>query len=140
MTTFEQLLEKSRKHQRTHNPDREHELQVACVEWFRYQYPCLSKRLFAVPNGGYRDRRTAAKLKDEGVISGVSDLILLKPNKHFHALLIEMKVTEKYSRQSSEQKEWQKELTSLDEYKYVVCRSIDDFMREVNDYLKDIKL
>lgn len=140
MTTFEQLLEKSRKHQRTHNPDREHELQVACVEWFRYQYPRLSKRLFAVPNGGYRDRRTAAKLKDEGVLSGVSDLILLKPNTHFHALLIEMKVTEKYSRQSSEQKEWQKELTSLDEYKYVVCRSIDDFMREVNDYLKDIKL
>ena len=140
MTTFEQLLEKSRKHQRTHNPDREHELQVACVEWFRYQYPRLSKRLFAVPNGGYRDRRTAAKLKDEGVISGVSDLILLKPNKHFHALLIEMKVTEKYSRQSSEQKEWQKELTSLNEYKYVVCRSIDDFMREVNDYLKDIKI
>lgn len=140
MTTFEQLLEKSRKHQRTHNPDREHELQVACVEWFRYQYPRLSKRLFAVPNGGYRDRRTATKLKDEGVLSGVSDLILLKPNKHFHALLIEMKVTEKYSRQSSEQKEWQKELTSLDEYKYVVCRSIDDFMREVNDYLKDIKI
>lgn len=140
MTTFEQLLEKSRKHQRTHNPDREHELQVACVEWFRYQYPRLSKRLFAVPNGGYRDRRTAAKLKDEGVLSGVSDLILLKPNTRFHALLIEMKVTEKYSRQSSEQKEWQKELTSLDEYKYVVCRSIDDFMREVNDYLKDIKL
>lgn len=140
MTTFEQLLEKSRKHQRTHNPDREHELQVACVEWFRYQYPSLSKRLFAVPNGGYRDRRTAAKLKYEGVLSGVSDLILLKPNINFHALLIEMKVTEKYSRQSSEQKEWQKELTSLNEYKYVVCRSIDDFMREVNDYLKDIQL
>lgn len=140
MTTFAELLEKSRKHQRTHNPDREHDLQVACVEWFRYQYPRLSKRLFAVPNGGYRDRRTAAKLKDEGVISGVSDLILLKPNDHFHALLIEMKVTEKYSRQSSEQKEWQKELTSLNEYKYVVCRSIDDFMREVNDYLKDIKI
>ena len=129
MTTFEQLLEKSRKHQRSHNHDREHELQVACVEWFRYQYPRLSKRLFAVPNGGYRDRRTAAKLKDEGVLSGVSDLILLKPNINFHALLIEMKVTEKYSRQSSEQKEWQKELTSLNEYKYVVCRSIDDFMR-----------
>lgn len=140
MTTFDELLEKSRKHQRTHNPDREHDLQVACVEWFRYQYPRLSKRLFAVPNGGYRDRRTAAKLKDEGVLSGVSDLILLKPNAHFHALLIEMKVTEKYSRQSSEQKEWQKELTSLNEYKYVVCRSIDDFMREVNDYLKDIKI
>ena len=97
-------------------------------------------RLFAVPNGGYRDRKTASKLKDEGVISGVSDLILLKPNQHFHALLIEMKVSEKYSRQSVEQKKWQKELTRLNEYKYVVCRSIDDFMREVNEYLKGIQL
>ncbi len=140
MTTFAQLLEKSRIHQRTHNPDREHNLQVACVEWFRYQYPRLTMRLFAVPNGGYRDRKTASKLKDEGVISGVSDLILLKPNRHFHALLIEMKVTEKYSRQSDEQKKWQNDLTRLDEYKYVVCRSIDDFMREVNDYLKGIKI
>lgn len=64
MTTFDELLEKSRKHQRTHNPDREHDLQVACVEWFRYQYPRLTMRLFAVPNGGYRDRKTACKLKD----------------------------------------------------------------------------
>lgn len=140
MTTFDELLEKSRKHQRTHNPDREHDLQVACVEWFRYQYPHLNLRLFAVPNGGYRDRKTASKLKDEGVISGVSDLILLKPNRHFHAMLIEMKVSEKYSRQSVEQKAWQKELTRLNEYKYVVCRSIDDFMREVNEYLKGIQL
>ena len=45
MTTFDELLEKSRKHQRTHNPDREHDLQVACVEWFRYQYPHLNLRL-----------------------------------------------------------------------------------------------
>lgn len=140
MTTFAQLLEKSRIHQRTHNPDREHDLQVACVEWFRYQYPHLNLRLFAVPNGGYRDHRTARKLKEEGVISGVSDLILLKPNASFHALLIEMKVTEKYSRQSDEQKKWQNDLTRLGEYKYVVCRSIDDFMREVNDYLKGIKI
>lgn len=140
MTNFDELLEKSRKHQRTHNPNREHDLQVACVEWFRYQYSRLTLRLFAVPNGGYRDRKTASKLKDEGVISGVSDLILLKPNRHFHALLIEMKVSDKYSRQSVEQKEWQLSLTSLDEYKYVVCRSIDDFMREVNDYLKGINL
>ena len=68
MTTFDELLEKSRKHQRTHNPDREHDLQVVCVEWFRYQYPRLTMRLFAVPNGGYRDRKTASKLKDEGVV------------------------------------------------------------------------
>lgn len=140
MTTFAELLEKSRKHQRTLNPDREHDLQVACVEWFRYQYPHLHNRLFAVPNGGYRDRKTACKLKAEGVLSGVSDLILLKPNAQFHALLIEMKVTEKYSHQSDEQKAWQNDLTALGEYKYVVCRTIDDFMREVNDYLKGIKL
>ena len=47
----------------------EHSIQVACVEWFRYSYPMLSKRLFAVPNGGRRDAVTGAKMKAEGVIA-----------------------------------------------------------------------
>lgn len=139
MTTFSEILEKSRKHQRMLNPDREHDLQAACVQWFRLQYPRLLQRLFAVPNGGFRDRKTAGKLKAEGVLRGVSDLILLKPNGTFHALLIEMKVLESYSRQTEAQKQWQDDLTSKGEYKYAVCRSVDDFMREVNDYLKGVK-
>ncbi len=112
--------------------DEEHRLQVACVRWFRLQYPQWSHALFAVPNGGRRDATTGAKLKAEGALAGVSDLILLKSNADYGALLIEMK-TQK-GRQSEQQKWWE-ELITQDCYKYVVCRSVDDFVREVEGYL-----
>lgn len=110
----------------------EHRIQKSCVRWFRIKYPELSHALFAVPNGGFRGKSTAAKLKEEGVLSGVSDLILLKNNKEYGALLIEMKTAT--GRQSVNQKRWQSLITQ-DRYKYVVCRSLDEFMKEVNDYL-----
>lgn len=113
----------------------EHQIQCACVRWFSYQYPQLKGRLFAVPNGGKRSRKTASEMKAEGVVPGVSDLILLKRNRDYGALLVEMK-TPKGS-QTDTQKEWQRTMTADGEYRYVVCRSLDDFMREVNDYLKN---
>ena len=59
--------------------DEEHRIQTACVRWFRLKYPHLFARLFAVPNGGRRDGITGARLKEEGVLAGVADLILLVP-------------------------------------------------------------
>ena len=94
----------------------------------------LKGRLFAVPNGGKRDARTASKLKEEGVVAGVSDLILLVPNRFYGALLIEMKTTK--GKQSKLQSEWEQTITSKGEYKYVVCHSMDEFISEINDYLK----
>jgi hypothetical protein len=92
--TFSQLLAKANKRtNRKVSSDEEHRLQAACVRWFNLQYPQLEGRLFAVPNGGRRDAVTGAKLKAEGVVPGVSDLILLKRNRHYGALLIEMKTS-----------------------------------------------
>lgn len=71
-------------------------------------------------------------MKGEGVVPGVSDLIFMYPSKGYHALCIEMKT--KKGKQSKEQKIWQVEVQSLG-YKYVICRSIDDFMKEVKEYL-----
>lgn len=113
--------------------DEEHRIQTACVRWFRLKYPHLSPRLFAVPNGGRRDGVTGARLKAEGVLAGVADLILLVPNAGYHALLIEMKTPK--GRQSDSQRAWQQEVCAEGEYKYVVCRSLDDFIREVDVYL-----
>lgn len=113
--------------------DEEHRIQTACVRWFRLKYPHLSPRLFAVPNGGRRDGVTGARLKAEGVLAGVADLILLVPNAGYHALLIEMKTPK--GRQSESQKAWQQEVCAEGEYKYVVCRSLDDFIREVKIYV-----
>ncbi len=110
----------------------EHHTQCACVNWFRMQFPHMRHNLFAVPNGGARSKSQAGMLKAEGVLAGVSDLLLLVRNKEYGALCIEMKT--KKGRQEESQKEWQR-LIEQDGYKYVVCRSIDDFIREVKSYL-----
>lgn len=99
----------------------EHNLQCACVRWFTYQHPELAGLLFAVPNGGARSKATAGRLKAEGVVAGVADLILLVPRPApaypYLALCIEMKT--KTGRQSPEQKEWQAKVESHG-YKYAV--------------------
>ena len=115
------------------NTNDEHSIQVACVKWFRYQYPELAMRLFAVPNGGRRDATTGARLKAEGVIAGVADLVLLVARKGYGALLIEMKTGK--GRQSTAQKLWQSDVTRNKEYLYVVCHSFDDFRMAVKEYL-----
>lgn len=94
----------------------------------------MRHNLFAVPNGGPRTITTAARLKAEGVLKGVADLILLYPTKGYHALLIELKTA--IGRQSEAQKEWQRKIEA-DGYKYVVVRSIDDFIGAINEYLGD---
>lgn len=47
--------------------------------------------LFAIPNGGLRDKVTAAKLKHEGVKPGVPDLMLPLPCRDYAGLFVEMK-------------------------------------------------
>lgn len=132
--TFDELLSQSRKGRVRKRPsEAEHRIQQACVRWFNLQYPHLRGRLFAVPNGGRRDVVTGAKLKAEGVVAGVADLILLVTNKAFGALLIEMK--KPGGIQSAAQRQWQEIVTTNGEYKYVICRSIYDFMREIHEYL-----
>lgn len=114
---------------------KESSLQIACVRWFKqYAYPRLAPLLFAVPNGGYRNPVTAKIMKAEGATAGVADLILLAPSAGFHGLCIEMK-TDK-GRQSENQKQWQTALENQG-YKYVVCRSFEDFQTEVTRYLRE---
>lgn len=131
--TFDQMLARANTERPRKRPsDEEHRIQCACVQWFRYQYPDYRHNLFAIPNGGRRDKVTGAKMKAEGVLAGVADLILLKPNAKHGALLIEMKT--RIGRQADTQRKWQS-LIEKDGYKYVVCRSLDDFVRQVNAYL-----
>lgn len=110
----------------------ESNIQRWCVYWFRRQYPRLARLLFAVPNGGARNRVTASILKGEGVVAGVSDLILMVPAGGYHALCIEMKTAK--GRQQPSQKEWQTEVEAQG-YRYAVCRSVEDFIALVREYL-----
>lgn len=120
---------------------------MACVRWFNLQWPQYRGLLFAVPNGGARNLVTAAKLKAEGVTPGVADLLLLVPKftRHYitsgdayvgvtiHGLAMEMKT--KKGSQSPAQKEWQKKVEAAG-YRYVIVRSVEQFIKEINDYLK----
>lgn len=134
--TYEEMKRKALTAKIRKKPaDKEHKLQCACVRWYELQYPKFRHNLFAVPNGGKRNVVTGAKLKAEGVLAGVSDFILLKSNRFYGALLIEMKVDT--GTQSPSQKEWESKITA-DGYKYVVCRSLDEFAKEVSHYLRDI--
>lgn len=107
-------------------------LQSECIKWFNYQFPKLAPLLFAVPNGGSRNKIEAANLKRQGVRAGVSDLILLFPRGGHGALLIEMKYGK--GRQRKSQKDWQR-VTEAAGYRYVICRTLEKFMGEVRNYL-----
>ncbi|HAY3540821.1 VRR-NUC domain-containing protein [Elizabethkingia anophelis] len=113
----------------------ESKIQIACVRWFAYQYPALFPLFFAVPNGGKRLLTEAKIMKAEGVKSGVSDLLLLHPNKDYSFLAIEMKT--KKGRQNDNQKKWQAEIEKTGVGKYVICRSTEQFIKEVTSYLKN---
>ena len=85
----------------------ESKLQQRCVAWFRAQSPDDAPLLVAVPNAARRNVRTGAIMKREGLTAGVADLILLEARGQYGALCIEMKTTDRASRQRKSQKEWQ---------------------------------
>lgn len=111
----------------------ESKLQRSCVTYFRYQYPDIAKLLFAVPNGGARNVIEATIMKAEGTQAGVSDMILLIANKSYSSLCIEFKIDK--GKQTDLQKSWQ-DITEKHGNKYVICRSFEEFQREINEYLK----
>jgi hypothetical protein len=132
--TFSEMLAKAKsaKKPRKRPDDEEHRIQCACVEWFRLQYPQYAHNLFSIPNGGKRDKATAGKLKAEGALAGVADLQLARHSGQYGALFIEMKT--RTGRQADTQRNWQ-QLIEKDGYKYVICRSLSEFMEAINDYL-----
>lgn len=102
----------------------EHLLQTSIIQYLR-----LKKILvFAVPNGAKRNLFVAKQLKDEGVLAGVSDLIIVLKNK---VVFVEIKTNK--GRQQKTQKEFQKKVEELG-HDYLIWRSIDDAIRFVENY------
>ena len=108
----------------------EHNLQMKCVRYFRLKYK--KYLIYAIPNGGYRTRTTAKKLKLEGVVAGIPDLFIPVARQGFHGMYIEMK-NGKAGKISKKQKEIMAYLES-EGYKIALCRDLDEFMKEVDEY------
>jgi len=111
----------------------ESDLQIGCVKWFRLQYPKLKKLLFSVPNGGTRNKKEVQRLKDEGIVAGVSDLVLAIPNKENNGVFIEMKT--KKGVLSPEQKEFLSMVKYMG-YRVEVVRSFESFVDVIESQLK----
>lgn len=106
----------------------EHEMQVALFKWAALagNQDARLRLLFAVPNGGHRDARTAAKLKAEGVKAGVPDVFLPVPCGRIGGLWLELKAGK--NKPTAEQRAWH---TALRSQGYAVEVVVDDWQRAV---------
>ena len=119
-------LEAARTQKRKRKPRHiEESIQVACVKWFRLQYPNLV--IFAVPNGGSRNLYEAKNMKESGTLAGVADLVIVGNNGR--VLFVEMKAGK--NKQEASQVIFQQKVENLG-HKYIICRSKEQFMKEVD--------
>ena len=107
--------------------------QSALMQWCAWQRDARYRLLFAIPNGERRDKLTAARLKAQGVRSGVPDLCLPVAAGCWHGLFIELKRADG-GRVAPEQVQW---LAALDAQGYlaVVCRGFDEARLVLSFYL-----
>lgn len=65
--------------------------QAALFQWAALQRSTELRLMFSIPNGGKRDKITAARLKATGVKAGVPDVFLPVARGDFNGLFIELK-------------------------------------------------
>jgi hypothetical protein len=104
----------------------EHDEQKALFDWAESMIaqgmiPEL-KNMFAIPNGGMRNKAVAVKLKQEGVKRGVPDIFLAHRSELFNkfGLFIEMKFGKNHL--EKEQVDWGARLLEAN-YSRLVCYS-----------------
>lgn len=136
MATLRELLAMQEKgmckKERKKSLNEEHYMQCSQVRYMRAKHPDLSHVFFAVPNGQKRTARQTSWLKEEGMVPGVSDMILLKPNSLHGYLCIENKSASGH--QSTEQVLFQ-EAVEKNGGKYALVRSLDEFIHVIEQYL-----
>lgn len=140
---YRELLKKTPAKKKLNHP--ESELQQACVTWFDYSYPKLSTMLFAIPNGGARNKVEAKIMKGEGIRPGVADMFLsvvkylkaARPNTYSNVIVfglyIEFKIGN--NKQSDAQLQFQ-QLVEQQGYRYIVVRTLEEFIQAIKEYLK----
>lgn len=114
----------------------EDEEQALLFQWANaesHNYPCLAC-MFAVPNGGYRNKATAVRMKRTGVRAGVPDVFLPFSNGKEHGLFVEMK-RKKHGHVSDAQKEMMDKLAKQG-YRCVVCRGFDEARKAIMAYIR----
>jgi hypothetical protein len=121
-------------------PPLEHAEAKAFMKWVKLSesaHPEL-RWLFAVPNGGHRNKIAAAKMKAEGQRAGVPDYIWPVRCNAFVGLVIELKRTSG-SYASSDQKEWLSHY-AREGWMTAVCKGAGEAIDCVKTYLKYLRV
>lgn len=115
----------------TPHEDREQE---AVIQWAFYEAGRLPgvDLIYAIPNGGSRNKIEAAHLKRQGVKAGVPDLFLPVARQGKHGLYIEMKRREG-GRLSDYQRDWIEKLKAQG-YAVAVCHGFDEAVEIIENY------
>ncbi len=99
-------------------------IQQSIVQYFNLKH---SEGIIAmIPNGGARNPKTGAKLKKEGLLAGIPDLIVILQGK---VIFVEVKTS--VGRLSTSQKEIHKKMSGLG-FEVVVVRSLEEFISTIN--------
>lgn len=109
--------------------------QQLLFQWARMQsgkYPELTL-LYHIPNEGKRSHKTGARMKAEGLKTGVPDICLPVARGGHHGLYIELKRV-KNSRVTVAQMAWIEALTRQG-YVAAVCRGADEAIELITRYM-----
>lgn len=103
------------------------------VLWFRNRYSLKNSDpkcvIFHVPNGGSRNKHEGSTLKTMGVLAGVSDLIVIIPNKTIY-----IEVKDEKGNQSDKQIEFETLVKSLG-FDYYLVRNLEQFQSVIRLHL-----
>lgn len=90
--------------------------------------------IYHVPNGGQRNKKTAADLKRQGVKSGVSDLVVMEGRGGWLGLYVEFKATPpKHAATAASQREWL-EKAERRGYCAVLARGLEEAKAVLREY------
>lgn len=113
----------------------EHSQQVAFFMWISEAVRTMPELglVFAVPNGGLRNKATAGRMVAEGARSGVPDIFVAIPRNPWHGFFIEMKKPAG-GVVSPNQLSWRYKLESMG-YRWTCCNTWDAARDELLAYL-----
>jgi len=128
LTEYKMMFSKRPRVKHRHLED---DLQMVCVQWFCLRWP--KRLIWAIPNGGKRNPREAARLKRMGVKPGVPDLEIPEPMRGYHGLYVELK-----SEDNQPTKNQDEVIGQLRQRGYAVevCRSLKEFQIMTRLYLE----
>jgi hypothetical protein len=118
--------------------------QKAFVKWVNAQYPDVI--IYAIPNGTYlagtKQRRASQmnKLKAEGLVIGMTDLVIAEPRGVYHGFYLEMKDKGKSDKSLSSEQKAMIEWLSFKGYKSDWAAGFDIAREKMQQYMSQPKL